>query len=255
MRRSQILFSRECDVMCFHQYPCRKAGWAGQKLMEMSSTGLKHSVVKDQKTQTFNNLNANVYSAAFSRFLDSVSLAIMYWAGSEDQSSRVYLWEQTATVDELESLKRELSSQEDEIDENLRQSEASHQQLQAMICDLRKDLDSCRAQTWSLEQCSELDGYKAILLSRMEPIACSVHGEISDNEVAELDELNETADAELASLMEKLSSVRNEMQELDEKRRMLAKELEEFEESELMDGDNEGEDLRALRVGNLLQRA
>ena len=150
-------------------------------------------------------------------------------------------------------MKRDLDFQEEEIDEKLRRSEASQEQLKAMILDLRKDLDSCRSETWRLQQCTELNGYKAMLLSQMDPSTDAEHDEkFSD---ADLEELNENADAELALLMEKLGSVRSEMQELDEKRRVLAKELEEFEDCDFSDSEDEGDDLRSLRFGNLVQRA
>jgi chromosome segregation ATPase len=173
-----------------------------------------------------------------------------------DDSSRIYLSQQKDCEIEIESLKREVNLQEEEIDENLRQSEASQEELKAMISDLRRDLASCRAESWSLAQCSELAGYKSMLLSSIE----SNDDELAEAEedptsLAELEALNETIDAEFSVLMAKLGSVRSEMLELDEKRQQLAKELEEFDDYDASDSEPDIDGLRTLRQGDQLQRA
>ncbi len=203
---------------------------------------------------------SSTFSVHFERLLLTYVRLLSTGAGSEEASSEIsnpstYAWELKESSDEIESIKRELELQEEDIDENLQHSEASQAQLKAMIQDLRKDLASCRSETWKLQQCTELDGYKDMLLSRIDPSAGAGQESADHLSETELEELNDEADTQLALLMAKLGSVRGEMEELDEKRKLLSKELEEFSELQFSDSEDEGDDLRALRVGNVLQRA
>ena len=171
----------------------------------------------------------------------------------DDSSSRIYLAHQEDCANEIENLKREVNRQEEEIDENLRQSEASQEELKAMISDLRRDLASCRTESWSLTQCSELAEYKSMLLSSIESNADELEDEEDDpSSLAELEALNETVDAEFSVLMAKLGTVRNEMLELDEKRQQLARELEEFDDYDVSDIEA---DIDGLRTRDQLPRA